>query len=81
MSRENRPRVDVLIKNQDGTFTIVEAKLTNTTRKTTGQKTMQQYITNGGSKVVVRSSNKRLRLSKNETITVTNYKVVVKYNK
>ena len=34
----NRTRVDVLIKNQDGTFTIVEAKLTNTTRKTTGQK-------------------------------------------
>ena len=80
----NRTTVDQLIKNEDGTYTIIEVKLTNQTDLTPGQKAAYDFINPSGNPgrggiFEVRSDIDEFRLSKGDKIFVKEYKIEPKY--
>lgn len=79
----NRTRADALIKNDDGTFTIMEYKLSKKTKLSTGQSVSQSHTLGKKKKGKVayfeaRSDNKKLSIKKGDKIPVRDYKVETK---
>ena len=77
----NRTKADALIKNDDGTFTIVEYKLTKQTQLSSGQKASQSHVGSKKGKPATfeaRSDNKKLGIKKGQIIKVKEYKVETK---
>lgn len=71
----NRSTVDQLIKNEDGTYTVVETKLTPKSKLSTGQKAVRDEVRKGSGSFKIKSSNKDLD---DTSITVSRY--VIHYN-
>ena len=75
----NRTTVDQLIKNDDGTYTIVETKLRSTTPLSKGQASAKNQVKNGSGIFEVRSNKNPFGLMKGEPIQVNNYVIKYKY--
>lgn len=75
----NITRADQLIKNPDGSFSIVETKLTNRTRLTKGQRTAKAYVDGGDQYFIVHTNNDALGIHKRDNIQITNYSISTKY--
>lgn len=69
----NRTNTDQLIKNDDGTFSIVETKRSSTTPLSKGQKAAQKHVDNGNGIFEVRSNRPEQGLSKGDKIRVKEY--------
>ena len=69
----NRTNTDQLIKNEDGTFSIVETKLSSTTSLSKGQKAARNHINNGNGIFEVRSNKPEQGLHKGDKIEVKEY--------
>lgn len=74
----NRSTVDQLIDNGDGTFTVVETKLTNKSRPSTGQKAVMKHVKEGGGKMELRSDFGEVKKAGDE-IFVSDYQIKYKY--
>lgn len=74
----NRSTVDQLIKNEDGTYTVVETKLTNKSGLSTGQVEVQKHVKDGDGLMQVKS-HKKDGLKYDSVIKVSDYKVLYKY--
>lgn len=77
----NRTTVDQLIKNEDGSYTIIETKLRDTTPLSPGQKAAKKHIGTEGGVFEVRSDINELNLKKGDIINVREYIRKNKYNK
>ena len=75
----NRTTVDQLIKNNDGTYTIVETKLRKTTPLSKRQESAKNHVENDLGIFEVRSDKTPFGLTKGEPIRVTNYVIKYKY--
>ncbi|MCM1491121.1 MAG: hypothetical protein NC095_09900, partial [Muribaculum sp.] len=73
----NRIRADALVKEKDGTTTVVEAKRSSTTRLSTGQEKAKRHIENGNKKFEVRSNKDGYK--KNQEIRVDKWDRKNKY--
>lgn len=62
-----------MIKNDDGTFSIVETKRSATTRQSGGQKAAQGNVESGGGKFEVRTNRPSQGLRKGDIIEVKEY--------
>lgn len=62
----NRTNADQLIKNKDGSFTIVETKRSSTTPLTKGQKAAQKHVNSGNGIFEVRSNRPNQGLHKGD---------------
>jgi hypothetical protein len=71
---------DQLIKNEDGTYTIVETKLRSTTDYTKNQKKAKNHVNNGNKYFEIRSDVDELGLKKGDVIIVTDYQRLNKHN-
>ena len=69
---------DQLIKNSDGTYSIVETKLSSKTPLSKGQKAVQKHVNQGNGVFEVRSN--KGGLSKGDKIQVKEYRRENKYN-
>lgn len=76
----NRTNADALVKNNDGTFDVIEYKRTKNTQQSAGQKASQKNVTNGNKQFEVRSDVPSQGLKKGDIIQVRNYDKVSKYN-
>lgn len=76
----NRTDTDQLIKNDDGTFSIVETKRTSSTKQTGGQNTAQSHVESGNGVFEVRTNQPSQGLKKGDKIKVVDYKRVNKYD-
>ena len=74
----NRTNSDQLIKNSDGTYSIVETKLSSKTPLSKGQKAAQKHVNQGNGVFEVRSN--KGGLSKGDKIQVKEYRRENKYN-
>ena len=74
----NRTNADQLIKNKDGSFTIVETKRSSTTPLTKGQKAAQKHVNSGNGIFEVRSNRPNQGLHKGDKIRVKEYNRVNK---
>ncbi len=79
----NRTDTDALTKNSDGkTYSIKEAKLNKSTRMSKGQRRAKiQVEKNGGKFKVYGKGRKQLSLPADNTIVVTKYDKIYKYNR
>ncbi len=77
----NRINTDQLIRNNDGTFGITEAKLTDTTPLSPGQKKAMDHVVNGNGKFECRSDINAFGIKKGEEIEVSTFKRINKYTK
>ncbi len=77
----NRMRTDQLIKNPDGTFTIVETKRTNLTPLSSGQQKAYDHVLNGNGQSMfeIRSDIRKWGLKSGQTIQVRNFERIDKY--
>ena len=75
----NRSTVDQLIRNEDGTYSVVETKLRSTTPMSKGQKATQQHVSNGNGKFEVRSKIKEWGLGKGDIIQIDDFQRRNKY--
>lgn len=75
----NRTVSDQLIRNNDGTFSIIETKLTNKTRLSKGQSRANNHIGTTGGYFEVRSDIKQWNIGKGQQIFVRDYKIEYKY--
>ncbi len=75
----NRTNVDGLVKNSDGTYSIVETKLSDAANLSPGQQAAQEHILNGSGLFEVRSNIPEFGLQSGSRIKVKEYKVVYKY--
>ena len=73
-----RTNADQLIKNKDGSFTIVETKRSSTTPLTKGQKAAQKHVNSGNGIFEVRSNRPNQGLHKGDKIRVKEYNRVNK---
>ncbi len=71
--KRNRTDTDQLIKNDDGTFSIVETKLSSTTRQSSGQKAAQKNTTSGSGIFEIRNNQPSQGLKKGDKIQVRDY--------
>jgi len=69
----NRTDTDQLVKNKDGTYTIVETKLSSKTRQSTGQKSSQKNTNNGSGVFETRTNQPSQGLRKGDKIQVKEY--------
>ena len=76
----NRTDTDQLIKNDDGTYSIVETKRSSSTSQSTGQKTAQDNVTNGNGTFTTRTNQPSQGLKKGDKIQVRDYTRVNKYD-
>tara|TARA_Y100000815_G_scaffold275744_1_gene316716 strand:- start:35017 stop:35988 length:972 start_codon:yes stop_codon:yes gene_type:complete len=76
----NQTDADALIKNEDGTFTIIEYKLTSKTKLTTGQNNSKKHVEakNSNQEFEVRSDIPEWNLKAGDKIKVKEYKVEFK---
>ena len=77
----NRTNADQLIKNDDGTYTIVETKRSSATRLSKGQKAAQDHVKDGNGVFEVRSNRPKQGLSKGQKIVVKDYQRVNKHDR
>lgn len=76
----NRSTVDQLIPNNDCTYTVVETKLTNKSRLSSGQKAVrEQSLKKGGSGIMFDKSQKTTKANPDNHIVVSDYIVKYKY--
>ena len=75
----NRTIVDQLIRNEDGTFYIVETKLRSSTNLSKGQKAAEQHIRNGNGYFEIRTNIDGWDLEKGSIIKIDNFKRKDKY--
>lgn len=75
----NRTNADQLIKNDDGTFTIVETKRSSSTRLSKGQRAAKNHVENGNGIFEVRSYDYQHKLKPGDKIKVSEYKRHNKY--
>ena len=75
----NRSRVDQLVRNKDGSYTVREAKRTNKTRLTRGQQATQDHIGKHGGMFEIRKDIEPWNLQKNKHIFIKNFERKNKY--
>ena len=75
----NRTIVDQLIRNEDGTFYIVETKLRSSTNLSKGQKVAEQHIRNGNGYFEIRTKIDGWDFEKGGIIKINNFKRINKY--
>ena len=75
----NRSRVDAFINNGDGTYSVIEYKLSDKTPLSKGQKAVQNHVTGGNQMFEVRSTVDHMGLIPGAEIQVKDYKVEYKY--
>lgn len=76
----NRMNVDQLIRNEDGSYTIVETKLRSTTPLSKGQKAAKKQIKEGNGMFEVRSDELRdWEIEKGELMIIDNWDFNFKY--
>ena len=69
----NGTNTDQLIKNEDGTFDIVETKLSKKTKLSKGQKAAKKNVEEGNGEFEIRNNQPSLGLKKGDKIKVNNY--------
>ena len=74
----NRTNTDQLIKNEDGTFTIVETKRSSSTRLSKGPREAKKYVEKGNGIFEVRSERPEQGLYVGDKIKVKEYRRVNK---
>lgn len=74
----NRTDADALIRNNDGTFTIKEYKLSKQTPYTTGQRKAKSHVENGNGNFEVRSDIPEWNLKKGDVIKIKDYQTEIK---
>lgn len=74
----NRTNTDQLIKNEDGTFTIVETKRSSSTRLSKGQREAKEHVEKGNGIFEVRSERPEQGLYVGDKIKVKEYRRVNK---
>ncbi|MEE9363951.1 MAG: 3-coathanger stack domain-containing protein [Cellulophaga sp.] len=77
---KNRTNADALINNGDGTYTIIEYKLTTSSRLSTGQRAAKNYINKKYSrkKFEIRSNIDKWKLKAGDEIKIREYKIEYK---
>ena len=75
----NRTDTDQLIKNGDGTFSIVETKRSSSTRQSTGQNAAQEHVKSGGGRFEVRTNQPSQGLRKGDIIEIREYNRINKH--
>ena len=75
----NRTTVDQLIRNEDGTYSIVETKLRSSTNLSKGQKVAEQHIRNGNGYFEIRTKIDGWDFEKGGIIKINNFKRINKY--
>lgn len=76
----NRTNIDQLIRNEDGSYTLVETKLRSTTRLSKGQKAAKKQIKEGNGKFEVRSDELRDReILRGQEIEINRFELEFKY--
>ena len=75
----NRSNVDQLIRNEDGTYTVVETKLTPKSKPTKGQSETIKQVKNGSGEMEVRSTVESFELIPGSVIQVNDYQILYKY--
>ena len=76
----NRTDTDQLIKNDDGTFKVVETKRTSTTKTSKGQEAAKEHVENGNGVFETRTNQPSQGLKKGDKIKVTDYERRNKYD-
>ena len=69
----NRSTVDQLIRNEDGTYSVVETKLRSTTPMSKGQNAIQQHVGTNGGLFEIRTEIPEWSLDKGSKIEVKEY--------
>jgi RHS repeat-associated protein len=69
----NRTNTDQLIKNDDGTFSIVETKRTSTTRQSKGQNTAESHVNKGNGVFETRTNQPSQGLKRGDKIKVKDF--------
>lgn len=69
----NRTDTDQLIKNKDGTYTIVETKLSSKTKQSTGQNASQKNTNSGSGVFETRTNQPSQGIRKGDKIQVKEY--------
>lgn len=76
----NRTNVDQLIRNEDGSYTLVETKLRSTTRLSKGQKAAKKQIKKGSGMVEVRSDElEDWGIPRGQEIKINRFELEFKY--
>lgn len=76
--KDNITRVDGLMKNKDGTWTIIESKASKNPRLSKGQNASREHVIENNQFFEVRSAENNLDLKKTQKIQVTYYITVYK---
>ncbi len=74
----NRTRVDIIVNEKNGTKTLIETKLSQSTKLSAGQKAAKAHIEKGNKRFEVRS--KKDGYNKNYEIQIDNWKRKNKYD-
>ena len=77
--KDNRSTIDQLIRNEDGTYSVVETKLRSTTPMSKGQKAVQQHVGANGGWFEVRTEISEWELNKKDRILIKDYNRKNKY--
>ena len=75
----NRSDVDQLIRNNNGTYTVVETKLTPKSKPSRGQEMVHNQVEKGTGRMEVRSTIEEFNLSPGSIIEVSDYRLIFKY--
>lgn len=76
----NRTDTDQLIKNDDGTYSIIETKRSASTRESKGQKAAKDHVGENGGWFEIRNENKKFGLKPGDKILVKDRTRKNKYN-
>lgn len=77
--KDNRTTVDQLIRNEDGTYSMVETKLRRSTPYSNGQAAAEQHVGKNGGWFEVRSNIADWNIYKNDKIFIKSYDRKNKY--